>query len=103
MEQKLNGKVFRELISRAKNTNFGKDHNFATIKSYEDFKSRVKVSDYEGLRTYVDRVVAGEKDVLWKGKPIYFAKTSGTTSGLRLVPRCMARNPSSTSGGIKFI
>jgi hypothetical protein len=83
---KTQDKVFKKLISQAKNTAFGKDHNFATIKSYEDFKSRVKVSDYEGLRTYVDRVVAGEKDVLWKGKPIYFAKTSGTTSGAKYIP-----------------
>ena len=83
---KTQEKVFKKIISQAKNTAFGKDHDFAAIKSYEDFKSRVKVSDYEGLRTYVDRVVAGEKDVLWKGKPIYFAKTSGTTSGAKYIP-----------------
>jgi hypothetical protein len=83
---KTQEKVFKKLISQAKNTAFGKDHDFAAIKSYEDFKSRVKVSDYEGLRAYVDRVVAGEKDVLWKGKPIYFAKTSGTTSGAKYIP-----------------
>lgn len=83
---KTQEKVFKKLISQAKNTAFGKDHDFAAVRSYEDFKSRVKVSDYEGLRTYVDRVVAGEKDVLWKGKPIYFAKTSGTTSGAKYIP-----------------
>ncbi len=83
---KTQEKVFKKLISSAKNTAFGKDHDFSSIKNYEDFKNRVKVQDYEGLRAYVDRIVAGEKDVLWKGKPIYFAKTSGTTSGAKYIP-----------------
>ena len=83
---KTQEKVFKELISKAKNTAFGKDHDFSSINSYSDFKKRVKVQDYEGLRPYVDRIVAGEKDVLWKGKPIYFAKTSGTTSGAKYIP-----------------
>ncbi|MDT7831183.1 GH3 auxin-responsive promoter family protein [Flavobacteriaceae bacterium S356] len=83
---KTQDKVFKELISKAKNTAFGKDHDFENITSYEDFKKRVKVQDYEGLRPYVDRIVAGESDVLWKGKPIYFAKTSGTTSGAKYIP-----------------
>lgn len=79
-------KVFKKLISKAKNTAFGKDHDFKNISSYEDFKKRVKIQDYEGLRSYVDRIVAGESDVLWEGKPIYFAKTSGTTSGAKYIP-----------------
>lgn len=83
---KTQEKVFNKLISQAKNTAFGKDHDFKSIKSYEDFKTRVKINDYERLRSYVDRVVAGEKNVLWKGRPIYFAKTSGTTSGAKYIP-----------------
>ena len=79
-------KVFKKLISQAKDTAFGKDHNFDKITTYSDFKKQVKVTDYEGLRSYVDRIVAGEKDVLWKGKPLYFAKTSGTTSGAKYIP-----------------
>jgi phenylacetate-coenzyme A ligase PaaK-like adenylate-forming protein len=79
-------KVFKKLISKAKNTAFGKDHQFDEIVSYRDFRDRVPVNDYEGLRSYVDRIVAGEEDVLWKGKPIYFAKTSGTTSGAKYIP-----------------
>ena len=79
-------KVFKKLISKAKNTAFGIDHNFDQIKTYRDFKDRVPVNDYEGLRPYVDRIVAGEENVLWKGKPIYFAKTSGTTSGAKYIP-----------------
>ena len=83
---KTQDKVFKNLISKAKNTAFGKDHDFKNIVSYDDFKSRVKVTDYEGLRAYVDRIVAGESNVLWTGKPLYFAKTSGTTSGAKYIP-----------------
>ncbi|MEQ6125010.1 GH3 auxin-responsive promoter family protein [Pseudotenacibaculum sp. MALMAid0570] len=79
-------KVFKKLISKAKNTAFGKDHHFDKIQSYTDFKKYVPINDYEGLRSYVDRIVAGEENVLWKGKPIYFAKTSGTTSGAKYIP-----------------
>ena len=83
---KTQDKVLKKLISKAKNTAFGKDHDFKNILTYDDFKNRVKVSDYEGLRPYVDRMVAGESDVLWVGKPLYYAKTSGTTSGAKYIP-----------------
>ena len=83
---KTQEKIFNKLIKKGKNTAFGKDHNFHKITSYEEFKKQVKVSDYEGLKPYIDRVVSGEKNVLWKGKPLYFAKTSGTTSGAKYIP-----------------
>ncbi len=83
---KTQEKTFSKLISQAKNTAFGRDHDFSSITSYEDFKKRVPVNDYEGLRHYIDRMVAGEENVLWRGKPIYFAKTSGTTSGAKYIP-----------------
>ncbi len=79
-------KVFAELISDAKKTQFGKDHGFSQIRSYTDFVSNVPVRDYEDLKPYVDKVVKGEADILWKGKPLYFAKTSGTTSGAKYIP-----------------
>lgn len=79
-------RVFKELIEKAKNTAFGKDHDFQNIQSYSDFQKRVPIRDYEQLRSYVDRVVAGEKDILWPGVPLYFAKTSGTTSGAKYIP-----------------
>lgn len=78
--------VFQSLLQTAANTVFGKDHDFVAIKSYNDFKAKVPIRDYEALRPYIDRVVAGERDVLWKGKPEYFAKTSGTTSGVKYIP-----------------
>ena len=83
---KTQQKIFKELIKKAKHSAFGKDHNFDKITSYSEFKKQVKVTDYEGLRSYVDRIIAGEKNVLWKGKPLYFAKTSGTTSGAKYIP-----------------
>jgi len=78
--------ILKKLVNGAKHTAFGKDHHFAAIKDYRDFKNHVPIQDYEGLKTYIDRVVAGESDVLWKGKPLYFAKTSGTTSGVKYIP-----------------
>ena len=79
-------KVFQNLIRQANKTQFGKDHNFATIKTFETFAKQVPIRDYEELKPYVDKVVKGESDILWKGKPIYFAKTSGTTSGAKYIP-----------------
>src|SRR6476620_5916020 len=79
-------KVFAKLLKKGKATVFGKDHFFAGISSYEDFKKNVPVRDYEGLKPYIERVVKGERDVLWPGKPKYLAKTSGTTSGTKYIP-----------------
>ena len=79
-------KVLAELLAGAKNTAFGKDHQFSKITTYEDFKKHVPVRDYEELKPYIDRIINGESDVLWKGKPIYFCKTSGTTSGAKYIP-----------------
>jgi len=79
-------KVFKDLIRQAKNTRFGKDHKFEEIQSYLDFKHRVPVRDYEGLKDYVELIRRGDTDVLWKGTPLYFAKTSGTTSGAKYIP-----------------
>lgn len=79
-------RVFTSLLKEAANTAFGRDHGFGEIKSFSDFAAKVPVRDYEELRPYIDRVVAGEENVLWAGKPLYFAKTSGTTSGAKYIP-----------------
>ena len=79
-------KVFFALLNKAKSTAFGQDHGFETIQTYQDFKNSVPIRDYEQLRPYIERVVAGEANVLWPGKPLYFAKTSGTTSGVKYIP-----------------
>ena len=79
-------KVFEHLINSAKDTTFGRDHQFSTIKSHEGFVKNVPVRDYEHLKFYVDQVVDGAPNILWPGKPLYFAKTSGTTSGAKYIP-----------------
>lgn len=79
-------RVFQNLIKNASKTKFGKDHHFERIKTFDDFAQQVPVRDYEALRSYVDLVVQGKENILWKGKPIYFAKTSGTTSGAKYIP-----------------
>jgi hypothetical protein len=78
--------VFQSLLKEAKHTAFGKDHAFADIKSYDDFKKNVPIRDYEDLKPYIERILKGEKNILWKDKPLYFAKTSGTTSGTKYIP-----------------
>lgn len=78
--------TLKHLLKQAKNTQFGKDHNFDTIANHEEFKQQIPIRDYEGIRPYIDQIIAGKKDVLWPGKPIYFSKTSGTTSGAKYIP-----------------
>ncbi|CAN5347566.1 GH3 auxin-responsive promoter family protein [soil metagenome] len=79
-------KVFKELIRKGSNTVFGEDHGFKNIHNHSQFTASVPVRDYEELKYYVDRMVAGEPDILWPGKPLYYAKTSGTTSGAKYIP-----------------
>jgi hypothetical protein len=79
-------KVFKALISKGSNTIFGADHDFASIMTHKEFVERVPIRDYEGLSTYINMILEGKRDVLWPGKPEYFAKTSGTTSGTKYIP-----------------
>ena len=78
--------IFRDLIKSAAKTEFGREHGFSEIQSYEDFVKRVPIRDYEQFKPYIERIKAGKQNVLWKGLPIYFAKTSGTTSGVKYIP-----------------
>ncbi len=78
--------TLHSLLENAKHTTFGQEHDFQSIKNHADYKARVPVRDYEDLRGYIDQVVAGKPDILWKGKPVYLAKTSGTTSGTKYIP-----------------
>ena len=83
---KTQQKVFKSLVNKSKDTLFGKDHSFEQINDHKDFVERVPIRDYEALKSYVEQVVEGKKDILWPGLPIYFAKTSGTTSGAKYIP-----------------
>lgn len=78
--------IFQQLIKSASKTEFGKDHHFNEIKTHEDFTSRVPIRDYEDFKPYIEEIKNGKHNVLWKGQPIYFAKTSGTTSGVKYIP-----------------
>ena len=83
---KVQNNLLLSLVKQAKKTQFGKDHSFAKIANYTDWKNNVPVRDYEDLKDYVQEIIDGKEDVLWPGKPLYFCKTSGTTSGVKYIP-----------------
>lgn len=78
--------VLQELLKVGSKTVFGKDHKLDTVKTYEEYKQAVPIRDYEGLKPYVEQIKEGKQNILWKGKPLYLAKTSGTTSGAKYIP-----------------
>lgn len=78
--------TLKRLTATAKDTRFGKHHSFAAIRNEDDFKKAVPIRDYEAAKDYFDRIRKGEEDVNWPGKPLYLAKTSGTTSGAKYIP-----------------
>ena len=78
--------VLQYLLKQGSRTIFGKEHNLQNVKTYEDYRRAVPIRDYEAFVPYIDKIKSGEQNVLWKGKPIYFAKTSGTTSGAKYIP-----------------
>jgi hypothetical protein len=78
--------IMRSLVNKAAATKFGRDHQFSNIKTYEDLKRHIPIVDYELFKPYIELIKEGAEDVCWKGKPLYFAKTSGTTSGAKYIP-----------------
>ena len=78
--------IFNDLIKTASKTVFGKEHGFSDIKSHEEFIRQVPIRDYEEFKPYIEKIKEGKHNILWKGQPIYFAKTSGTTSGVKYIP-----------------
>ncbi len=83
---KTQEKMMFFLVNKAKKTVFGKDHSFSKIKTYDDFKKQIPICDYEDLDPYIQKVILGQKNILWPGRPLYFSKTSGTTSGTKYIP-----------------
>lgn len=79
-------KVFSNLTNNLSQTSFGAERGISNNSSINEFQHQVALADYEDLRPYVDRIISGENNVLWPGKPLYFAKTSGTTSGMKYIP-----------------
>ena len=78
--------ILEDLIKTGRKTDFGKDHNFDAVQTYNDFKAAVPIRDYEQFKPYINKIKEGKHNVLWKGQPIYLAKTSGTTSGIKYIP-----------------
>ena len=84
--KKVQKNLLFSLLKKAQNTQFGKDHNFEKIKNYSEWKANVPVREYEELKDYVKEIINGKENVLWPGRPLYFCKTSGTTSGTKYIP-----------------
>jgi hypothetical protein len=78
--------LFESLIKTAANTDFGKQHDFKSISTHSDFVTKVPIRDYEQFKSWIEKIKEGKHNVTWKGRPIYFAKTSGTTSGVKYIP-----------------
>src|SRR5258705_8102344 len=78
--------IFQSLIKTGLKTEFGKQHVFDKIKNHNDFVKNVPIREYEDFKVYIEKIKQGRHNVLWKGVPIYFAKTSGTTSGIKYIP-----------------
>ncbi|MEO7835706.1 MAG: GH3 auxin-responsive promoter family protein, partial [Ginsengibacter sp.] len=78
--------IFNALIKTGSKTEFGKDHHFEKIKTHADYISNVPIREYEDFKDYIEKLKQGKQNILWKGFPIYFAKTSGTTSGIKFIP-----------------
>src|ERR1043165_7686513 len=78
--------ILRQLTKTGRNTEYGKEHGLLNVNSYEEFRQAIPICDYEQMRPYIQKIKEGKHNVLWKGRPIYFAKTSGTTSGIKYIP-----------------
>jgi hypothetical protein len=78
--------VLRQLVKTGRNTDYGKEHGLINVNSYQEFRQAIPLTDYEQMRPYIQKIKEGKHNVLWKGRPIYFAKTSGTTSGIKYIP-----------------
>ncbi len=78
--------IFKSLVKTGTKTIFGKNHFFENIITPKEFTEAVPLRDYEQLKPYINQIKEGKENVLWKGKPAYLAKTSGTTSGAKYIP-----------------
>src|SRR3984957_3428971 len=78
--------IIKGLLQVGGKTEFGTEHKLGEVKSHMEFREAVPVRDYEQFSPYISRIKEGRHNVLWKGLPIYFAKTSGTTSGVKYIP-----------------
>ncbi|MGE7774552.1 GH3 auxin-responsive promoter family protein [Chitinophaga sp. NPDC101104] len=78
--------ILQDLLKTGRKTEFGKEHTFEHIHNYQEYKQAVPIRDYEQFRPWIEKIKEGRHNILWKGLPMYFAKTSGTTSGVKYIP-----------------
>src|SRR5687768_14717782 len=78
--------ILNQLLKVGKGTEYGKSVGLDKVTKYEEFKQAIPIQDYEQMRPWINKIKEGKHNVLWKGKPIYLAKTSGTTSGTKYIP-----------------
>lgn len=78
--------ILKNLLKVGTGTQFGQDHRFKEVKTQQEFSQAIPIRDYEAFKPYIQSIKDGKHNVLWKGRPIYFAKTSGTTSGVKYIP-----------------
>ena len=78
--------ILKSLLKEGASTAFGTDHRLGEVANYAAFKQAVPIRDYEAFKPYIEKIKEGKHNILWKGKPIYLAKTSGTTSGIKYIP-----------------
>jgi len=79
-------KILQQLVKKGAKSSFGQNHGLEKVSDYQSFKQSIPIRDYEGFRGYIEEIKSGKSNVLWPGKPIYLAKTSGTTSGAKYIP-----------------
>ena len=84
--QEAQKQVLEKIICSCKDTTFGREHSFKSIKSLDDYRKAVPVRDFEAHRPYIDRMCFGEQNVLFPGKPLFYNTTSGTTDKPKLIP-----------------
>jgi len=78
--------ILSQLLKVGKGTEYGKSVGLDKVTNYEEFKQAIPIQDYEQMRPWIDKIKEGKHNILWKGRPIYLAKTSGTTSGTKYIP-----------------
>jgi GH3 auxin-responsive promoter len=78
--------ILNQLLKVGMGTEYGKSVGLDKVSNYEEFKRATPIQDYEQMRPWINKIKEGKHNVLWKGKPIYLAKTSGTTSGTKYIP-----------------
>jgi hypothetical protein len=78
--------IFQQLLKAGARTVFGKDHKLGSVSDHSSYAQAVPIRDYEAFKPYIEQIKGGKDNVLWKGRPMYFAKTSGTTSGVKYIP-----------------